>query len=157
MRQAGQHSGALLVAPVSGLVALHASALGAGGKFLVSRVTDGMVAVTNYAAGEASSLKGGSMAALLEHLILENMAFGADLLNGIHAWRRCPMVPMTGGASRRAKVSADGQRVVVHAAAIFRKLIGRNRIALHVRRVGVTPGASLRDVERVNSRPGVAG
>ncbi len=67
------------------------------------------------------------------------------------------MIPVTGGASRRAKIAADSQSIVMHAAAVFRELIGRDRIALHVRRVAVTSRASLRDVERVNLRPGVAG
>ena len=67
------------------------------------------------------------------------------------------MVSMAGGASGRAEIAADGQRIVMNAGAIFCELIRGNGISLHVRGVRVAPGTGLRDVERMNSRAGVAG
>src|SRR5262249_9788078 len=97
-------------------------------------------------------LKRSFVRALVEHLLLEGVTLGANVFYCVHTRGRSAMVSMAGRASRRAQIATDGQRIVMHAAGIFRKLIRGDRIALHVRPVGVTPGASLRDVEGMNLR-----
>ena len=109
-------------------------------------MSDAMVAMTDYASGKPRGLKRGFMRALLEHLILKNVAFRADVLHGVDAWRRGTVVAMASGARGRAEIATDSEGIVMDAGAVFRKLVGWNGISLHVSGVGVTPGARPRNV-----------
>ena len=66
------------------------------------------------------------------------------------------MVAMAGGTCRRAEVTADGQRVVVDAGAVLRKLVRGDGVSLHVRSVRMAARARLGNVQWVDLRTRVA-
>src|SRR5689334_2673640 len=113
VRQTGQHIRSGPIARVSRRMTLHANGLRPGGELLVRRMTDTMIAMTNHASGKTRRLERYFVAALLEHLILEDVALGTNVLHGIDAGRRGTMVSMAGSASWRAEIAADGQRIVM--------------------------------------------
>jgi hypothetical protein len=67
------------------------------------------------------------------------------------------VVPVTGGARRRAEISTDNECVVVHARAVLYELVRGDRVAVHVRGICVATRACLGNVQWMNCRAGVTG
>jgi hypothetical protein len=116
-----------------------------------------VIAVTNHASGQTGGLKSHSVIALLKHLVLEGVAFRADIMNAVHSGGSRPVVAMASGAGWRTEVTADSQSVMVHAVTVLRELIGGDGIPPHIRSVCMTTGTRLRDVEWMNFGARVAG
>ena len=116
-----------------------------------------MVAVAYDAPRKTCRLKRCFVRALFVHLVLENMARGANVLHGADSGRCGPMITVASRASRRAQVATNCHRFVVNAGAVLGKLVCGNLVSFHVFRIRMTAGTSLRYIQRVHFRPRVAG
>ena len=106
---------------------------------------------------EGSGLKGLEVRALSVQLGLEYVARGAHILHLVHSRRRRAMVSMARRAGGRAQIAPYGQRLMVHARAVLRILIGGNAVRLHVGRIGMAARARRRHVDGIHRRTGIAG
>src|SRR5690349_12680124 len=141
---------------IAGNVALRAKRSGARADIFVGWMNNGVVAVAGDTAGKPGAMKRLFVRALFVELRLEHVAIRADVLHGIDAGRRSPVVAVAGGAGGRAEIAANDQRFVVNAGLILGKLIGGNPIRFHVVRIGVAARAGLGDVQRIHGGLNIA-
>ena len=139
-----------MVTNVPWLMTLHAGSVGAGAKLRVGWMDNAVIAVTYDASGKRSSLKCLIVRALFVHLGLENVTGRANVLNFVYSRRRRAVVSMTRRTSRRTQISSHSERVVMDASAVLGELICRNRVSLHVVRIGMAATTSLRHIDWID-------
>jgi hypothetical protein len=66
------------------------------------------------------------------------------------------MVSMTSRTGRSAQITSNGERLVMNTFTVPGKLVGRDRVSLHVGRIRMAPGAGLRDIGWMDTRTCVA-
>jgi hypothetical protein len=85
-----------LIATVTWGMTAHADGVRTSAKHRVGWMSDAMIAMTHDASGKRSRFKGLFVRTFFVHLGLESVTVRAHILNLVYAWRRGPMVSMTG-------------------------------------------------------------
>lgn len=142
---------------VSGRVTSDADRLLARADHFIARLGDEVVAVALNTFSELTLVKRRFVRTGLKQFSLSPMTRPADVRDRSDTWRCCAMIAMTIVAGRCGQILLLIESFGVNTLLIFLVLIARNSEPTHVIRAGVTLGARLGNVRRIDRRERILG